>query len=125
MYAIKDNTVVKIDCKEVIRLGVVDDKRVERLELHISKHYRIGVQDLNTFYKDTDAKLMLCFLLHDWFNYSVASIAGRYNIYPAFLQKNITEHYHKCLLSEEFFKLYNSFKAAFFYEVKTEQPAIN
>lgn len=125
MYAIKDNTVVKIDAKNIIRLGVIDDARVERMEQIISKAYRIGVQDISVFYNDSDAKIMLCFLLHDMFNYSISSIAERYNIYASFLDKNIREHYHNCLLSKEFYNKVALLKDSFFNEIKTSNTAQN
>lgn len=121
MYALKNDTVVKGDCKNLIRLGVVNDVRIAKIEEIVAAHFGVNKYDLNTFYKDTPAKLMVCFLLHDMLHYSVPSIAKQYKIYGAFLQKNITEHYHKCLLDKAFFKLVTQLKHAFLYD---NEPAV-
>jgi hypothetical protein len=122
MYAIIDNDIVKVDCKEIIKLGVVEDLRVPQMEKLIAKIYNTTVYNLDIFYKDTPAKLMLCFMLHNEFNYSIKSLAERYRVYPAYLQKKIYEHYHKCLIDEAFFDCVKQLRSAFFSEDKTLQP---
>lgn len=124
MYAIQNETIVKVDCKNLIKLGAIIDNRVDRLEAIVAKHFCMSVYDLDTFYKDSEGKLMVCFLLHEWFNYSVESIAVKYKIYPNFLQKNIIEYYHKYLINDAFCKTVNQLKDAFFDNVKTSQPIL-
>lgn len=124
MYAIQNETIVKVDCKNLIKLGAIIDNRVDRLEAIVAKHFCMSVYDLDTFYKDSEGKLMVCFLLHEWLNYSVESIAVKYKIYPNFLQKNIIEYYHKYLINDAFCKTVNQLKDAFFDKVKTSQPIL-
>lgn len=124
MYAIQDRAIVKVDCKNLIKLGAITDHRVEKLEAIVAKHFCMSVYDLDTYYKDSEGKLMVCFLLHEWFDYSVESIAVKYKIYPSFLQKNIIEYYHKYLINDAFYTTINQLKDAFFNGIKAAQPTL-
>lgn len=121
MYAIQDDTIVKVNCKELIKLGAIEDARVAKIEHLVADFFETTVYELDVFYKDTPAKLMCCFLLHDLLHYSVDSIAKKYRIYTTFLQKNILEHYHKCLLDKAFFNSVKLLQDAFL-DGKTLQP---
>ena len=122
MYTIKDNIVIQVHAKSLIKLGSIEDVRIDKVEQLVAAHFEVNVWDLNSWHRDTPAKLMCGFLLHEALGYSVGSIANRYNIFTEFLQKNITEHYHKCLLDEAFFKLVMGFKDAFI--VKESKPQL-
>lgn len=122
MYTIKDNAIIQVHAKPLLKLGGIEDARIDKVQQMVAAHFNINVCELNTWQKDTPAKLMCGFLLHEALGYSVGSIAKRYNIFTGFLQKNITQHYHKCLLDEAFFKLIMGFKSAFI--VKESKPQI-
>jgi len=115
MYVIKNNAIVKADLKSVVKFGKITDARVGICELSIANYYGVGTYDLNTFYKDSPAKLMCCFILHDAMQYSIESLAKRYKINAGFLKLNITKYYKKCLLDVAFLELVNSFKDAVLY----------
>lgn len=112
MYLIKENAVLPVKLKHVPKNGLVDE-RLLKIETLVADNFNVTVTSLDCFYLDTDAKIMCCFLVHDLLSYSINSIANRYHIYPAFLQKKISEHYIRCLQDECFFNYINSLKITF------------
>lgn len=116
MYTVRGNTMVKVDTTRLLKLGRVTDGRVDHVEQLIANYYGVSVYDLNTFYKDSPAKLMCCFILHHYLNYCIRSVADHYKINAGFLHNNITEYYKKCLTDQAFLKLVNSFKDAVLYK---------
>lgn len=97
MYTIQENTVIPVDCKDVLQLGSVIDNRITAIEQLVANYYDVSVHDLDVSYRDTPAKLMCCFLLHDLLNYSIGSLANKYKVYQGFLRNKIKEHYIQCL----------------------------
>lgn len=97
MYVIEDNAIIPIKTKNVISFGTVQDPRIVKVETVVANYFNVNVHHLNLFYKDTDAKVMCCFLLHDLFMYSIGSLGSRYNIDRFFLRHKITQKYIDCL----------------------------
>lgn len=114
MNTLRNNALFKTDIKHLVLTSTNTDLRIGVIEKLVADHYNTTVHELDVWYKNSDEKIMCCFLLHDLLNYTVSSLAHKYNIYPAFLQKNINEHYAKCLTDEAFFELVSSLKDAFF-----------
>lgn len=125
MYKVEDNAIVPINVSQMLRFGKVIDNRVVKCEQIVAGYFEVSVHDLNTFYRDTEAKLMCCFVLHYVLQYSIGSIAKRYNINAGYLRKNITEYYKKCLLDKAFLRLVKGFESAVLMELtKTKQGVI-
>lgn len=110
MYIIKDNNIIPVQAKSIVGLSDVLDVRVTHIEKIVAHNYNIPVHELTTFYRDSDAKVMCCFLLHDMFNYSIGSIAKRYHIDRLFLRTKIIRIYTDCLQSKNTLKQVLIFK---------------
>ena len=114
MYVIKDNAVVPIESKTIVSFGAVHDPRIVKIETVVADFFNTTIHELNVFYKDTDAKILTCFLLHDMFSYSIGSIAKRYNIDSLFLRNKITQTYLNCLQNEADMQRVIALRTAFF-----------
>lgn len=114
MFIIRDNKIVEITGNKLHRLEDRTDKRVQLLESLIAEEFNTTIHKLDLFYKDSNAKLMCCFMLHVLFDYSIATIAKQYNINRHFLGKNIREYFVKCIKEDVFFNQFNRLKDAFF-----------
>ena len=113
MYSIAENSIIKINSKSLVKLGSIVDGRVNQIEQLVAKHFSTTVHELDYFYKDSPAKLMCCFLLHDVLQYSIGSIALKYKIHKQYLQNTIKEYYIKALKDEAFFNTVTGLKDAF------------
>lgn len=113
MYIFKNNTIIPIDAKEIVLHQNIEDFRIADIEQIVSNYYGVNVSELDVYYRDSDAKLMCCFLLHHLLNYSVGSIAKKYRVFPLFLKNKIQEHYQKCLQDSVFMDQVTEFKNAF------------
>jgi len=118
MYSFKDGSLVPVKCQDIVMLGAVTDGRILLIETIVAKAYKTSVHELDVFYKDTPAKLMCCFLLHDLLGYSVKSISKKYCIYEYFLDNKIQEHYKKCLQNVVFMKHVKSLSDKFLNKEK-------
>lgn len=113
MYIFKNNTIIPIDAKEIVLHQNIEDFRIADIEQIVSNYYGVNVSELDVYYRDSDAKLMCCFLLHHLLNYSVGSIAKKYRVFPLFLKNKIQEHYQKCLQDSVFMDQVTELKNAF------------
>lgn len=102
-----------VKCKDIVLTKNEIDHRIGVIENLVADAYTTTVHELDVFYKDTPAKLMCCFLLHDLLQYSVRSIAVKYCVYPQFLDNKIQEHYIKCLQDSVFMARVQGLKNAF------------
>lgn len=116
MYLIKDQNIIPIDAKEIVLQQGIEDVRIQEIEQIVSGFYGINVSELDVYYRDTDAKLMCCFLLHHLLNYSIGSISKKYRVFPLFLKNKIQEHYQKCLQDSVFMAQVTELKDAFLYK---------
>jgi hypothetical protein len=97
MRALVNDIYAKLDVKETIILGSVVDINVQKLEALVADYYGVSVHMLTAWQYDTEAKKMVCFLLHHRFNYSIGSIANHYKINRLHLKNCITKQYVDCL----------------------------
>lgn len=100
---------------------LIDDPKIDQIEQMVAESYGTTVHELNVFYKDTDAKLMCCFLMYDVLGYSIKLLANWYRIYPNFLENKINEHYIRCLHDSDFKATVQGFRVA--VQFKRLQPA--
>lgn len=114
MYVIKNDTVIPVEAKTIVSYGRVHDARIDKIEQIVAGHYNTTVHELNVFYRDTEAKIMCCFLLHDMFNYSIGSIAAKYHIDRLFLRNKIKQQYIKCLQNKADMQQVTALRSAFF-----------
>ena len=121
MYLITEHSIVPIEAKEIALTQQVVDKRINQIEQLVADAYNTNVSELDVYYRDSDAKLMCCFLLHHLLNYSVGSIAKKYRIFPLFLKNKIQEHYKRCLQDSVFMDHVSGLKNAFL-DKETLQP---
>lgn len=91
---------------------LISDPKIDQIEQMVARAYDTKVSELDVFYKDTDAKLMTCFLIYDVLGYNVKIIASWYSIYHRFLQNKIEEHYIKCLQDSGFMAKVTGFRIA-------------
>lgn len=98
MQLLLEHTAMPIDLKNVIVLGKIEDVRVAKLEQSVAAHFGVSVHTLNDWKHDSDAKLMLCFLLCNTLQYSIGSVAKHYAINRLYLKNKIVDQYQKCLL---------------------------
>lgn len=98
MQVLNNGTYVLPNVIETIALGTVVDERVIRLERAVCDYYKLPVSDLKNWKYDTEAKKMLCFLLHHYLQYSIGSISSKYHINKLYLRNFITDFYKTCLL---------------------------
>lgn len=90
-------TYAQLDIKASLVLGSVVDVNVEKLERVVANYYGVSVLDLKSWTNDSEAKKVMCFLLHHYLNYSIGSIASVYNINRLFLRNCIVNKYVSCL----------------------------
>lgn len=124
MYVIRDNQVILVDTKEVLSFGAVQDPRICKIEAIVADYFDTTVHELNVFYKDTEAKILCCFMLHDLFTYSIGSLAVRYNIDRLFLRNKITQIYINCLQDEADMRRVIALRSAFFCSKKENPDAV-
>lgn len=89
------------------------DNDIALLEKIVAGNYNVKVADLDVFYKDSDAKLMCCFLVHDLLKYTVKSIAVKYGVNVWYLHAVIQDYYKKCLQDPAFMDHVKSLTDAF------------
>ena len=114
MYVIKDESVVKKDVKDIIVFGTVQDPRIVKIENVVANHFNTTIHELNVFYKDTEAKILTCFLLHDLFAYGISGLAVRYKIDRLFLRNKITQVYINCLSKKADMERVRALRSAYF-----------
>lgn len=124
MYIIKNNTVIPVPLKEVVQFGTCQDPRILKVETVVANYFKTTVHELNVFYKDTEAKVMCCFLLHDIFSYSIGSVAARYNIDRFYLQNQITRKYITCLQDNKALNEVLQMREAY-QTIELQQPVTN
>jgi len=126
MYVFRENSILPIALKHIVLTGEVEDYRIKQIEEIVASEFNVSVHDLDTFYRDTEAKIMCCFLVHTLLEYHVNSIAKKYRIYPAFLQTKINELFIKYLQDKASFNLITRLKDAFLNtEYSTADSLIN
>jgi len=113
MYTIQDNTVVPIQCKDIINIGAIVDHRIERIENLVASHFKTSIHELHAGCRDTESKLMCCFMLHDVCHYSIGSLGAKYNVYHGFLRNKITGIYKKCLQDVDYMAQVTALRTAF------------
>jgi hypothetical protein len=113
MYTIKNNAIVPVSCKDIVMHGAVQDANISIIETIVASAYNTKVSQLDVFYKDTPAKFMCCFLIHDLLQYTVRSIAVKYGVYKYFLDNHIQEHYKNCLIDPAFMDQVNRLRNDF------------
>jgi hypothetical protein len=101
MRAISGNIYAKLNVKTAISLGSITDVNVNRLEQLVANYYGVNVSGLNDWRNDSEAKKMVCFLLHHHLHYSIGSIAKVYNINRLYLRDCIVNEYINCLQNPE------------------------
>lgn len=116
MYVFRENSLVPIALKHIVLTGEVEDFRIKQIEQIIANEYNVSVHELDVYYRDSEAKIMCCFMVHNLLGYSVKSIAKKYKIYPAFLQNKINEHFIKCLEDKVFFNQITRLRDAFLFK---------
>lgn len=67
----------------------ITDAVLTHVERIVADAYNVTTTDLHLFYKDSDAKLMCCFLLFDRFDFKQSYLAKHYKINPEYLMQNI------------------------------------
>jgi hypothetical protein len=97
MHIVKENTVFKVEFKQLIKFGTIEDSRINEIETSVSAYYKTTVLEMLDWRKDTDAKLMVCFLLNQKLNYSIPSLANWYGINRHYLRNSIVAQFEKCL----------------------------
>jgi hypothetical protein len=75
MKVLVNGTYVGVDIHDTVTLGCIVDPRVVRLEQLVADHYDININALTDWKDNSDAKKLLCFLLHHHCHYSISSIA--------------------------------------------------
>ena len=106
----------------MIELGSVEDPRIKEIEVIVSNHFNVSVSDLTVFYRDSPAKLLCCFLLHELLDYSIHSIARAYKIHWLFLTNNIKGFYIRALEDPSFFLEFTALQDQF---LKIDKKRIN
>jgi hypothetical protein len=72
-------------------LGSEVDKRVVLLENKVCDYFYLPKYTLTDWRYDTDAKVLMCFILVKELGYSVSSVAREYNINRGYLRKRIID----------------------------------
>lgn len=98
MKAFSNGTFNPVALKATLVFGDLVDARVSTLEVAVSAHYNVTVFSLKDWVKDSEAKLMLCFLLHHKLRYSIGSLAKAYNVNALFLRNEVIKLYENCLV---------------------------
>ncbi len=114
MRAFSNGTFNPVALEATLVLGNLVDVRVSALELTVSKYYNVNVLALKDWVVDSEAKLMLCFLLHHKLRYSIGSLAKAYNVNALFLRNEVLKIYENCLVDASVKRLVDGF----FYSVK-------
>jgi hypothetical protein len=126
MYAFKDNSFVPIHASNVIKTGQIEDKRINAIEKLVTDHYQVAIESLTDWREDNDAKVMVCFMLHEHLHYSIGSLAKRYRVYHLRLRNLINESYVKCLTQPAFYSQYISLKDTAFADlINSHEPAVS
>lgn len=86
------------------------DETVGLIEKVVAGFYEIKVCDLKTFYMDSEAKFMTCFLCHHLLEMSFGKLGKTYGVFHLFLRSKINEYYRLCLTDEAFFAKVNHLK---------------
>lgn len=113
MYLIRNNSVVPLKLKDIVFTEDGRDNDIALLEKIVADNYNVKVADLDVFYKDSDAKLMCCFLVHDLLKYTIKSIAVKYGVNVWYLHSKIQEYYLQCLRDDVFMNHVSSLRDAF------------
>lgn len=113
MYLIKNNTVVPVRLKDLVLTEDKRDNDISIIESIVAEKYHVKVSDLDVFYKDSDAKLMCCFLVHDLLKYTVKSIAVKYGVNVWYLHSKIGDYYKHCIQDAAFMDHVKSLTEAF------------
>lgn len=106
MYLVKDQTVQEIDVFDAIVVtGFVKDQRIEKLEQLVASVFDIKPGSFKTWYKTTDAKLVLFYMLYNSLGYSFSEIAREYSVFHGFVKVSISglvqERIKKSILGEK------------------------
>lgn len=124
MKVLKNNSLVPVDAKNVIETGKINDLRINKVEAIVTDHYRVTLDSLTDWRTDSNAKVMVCFMLHEHLHYSIGSLAKRYRVYHLRLRNLINETYVKCLTSPAFYTQYTSLKDSIFTDlINSHEPA--
>lgn len=81
-------------------VGDKKPEKVKRLEAVIAEDYDINVHELWNWYRDSEAKIMMCFVLIHYMNYVPGSVAKVYKINHHFMMKRIVDLYQIALLNK-------------------------
>lgn len=101
MKVFANGNFIDVDIEATVILGKVVDPNVVRLEQIIADEYDISIHELNNWKFNTEPKQVLCFLLHKYCHYTIASIARQYNIHRFYLKNCITAEIVSCLENSE------------------------
>lgn len=124
MYAFKNGSIVPVNSVNVIETGEVTDARVIKAEKAVIDLYKVTAVELTDWRNNSEAKIMLCFMLHEHLHYSIGSLAKRYKIYHLYLRNQINETYVKCLQQPAFYNKYTFLKDVAFADViNSSKPA--
>lgn len=98
MKAFSNGTFSSVGLKATLVCGDLIDVKVEVFEAIVCDYYKVTKLSLKDWVVDSEAKLMLCFLLHHKLRYSIGSLANTYNVNVLFLRNNVLKIYESCLL---------------------------
>lgn len=117
MKVFVENTYIDFNLKDALVFGKVIDQRVVNLENRVAAHYSVSRLILTDWRQDSDVKKTLCFVLYSQLNYSIGSLAARYNINKLYLKNYLTKTMAACLRDVDVMSFYQSFN--------TNLPLIN